>query len=102
MLEFIRFNPSRAFERIKVPILALNGTLDVQVWHEQNLPAIEAAVKAGGGRVEIARFEGLNHLFQPAKTGSIDEYAVIEITMDEGPMDRIADFILQVPADVKR
>jgi fermentation-respiration switch protein FrsA (DUF1100 family) len=102
MLEFIRFDPSRAFERIKVPILAINGTLDVQVWHEQNLPAIEAAVKAGGGRVEIARFEGLNHLLQPAKTGSIDEYGIIDITMDEGPMDRIADFIKQVPPATTR
>lgn len=98
MLEFIRFDPSRAFERIKVPILAINGTLDVQVWHEQNLPAIEAAVKAGGGRVEIARFEGLNHLLQPAKTGSIDEYAIIEITMDEAPMARIAEFIQRIPS----
>ncbi|MCP4012189.1 MAG: alpha/beta fold hydrolase, partial [Phycisphaeraceae bacterium] len=102
MLEFIRFDPSRAFERIKVPILAINGTLDVQVWHEQNLPAIEAAVKAGGGEVEIAEFEGLNHLLQPSTTGAVEEYAIIDITMDEAPMEKIAEFILRVPAAVKR
>ena len=102
MLEFIRFDPSRAFERIKVPILAINGTLDVQVWHEQNLPAIEAAVKAGGGEVEIAEFEGLNHLLQPTTTGAVEEYAIIDITMDEAPMEKIAEFILRVPAAVKR
>ena len=102
MLEFIRFDPSRAFERIKVPILAINGTLDVQVWHEQNLPAIEAAVKAGGGEVEIAQFEGLNHLLQPTTTGAVEEYAIIDITMDEAPMEKIAEFILRVPAADKR
>ena len=67
--------------------------MDLQVWHDLNLPAIEAAVRGGGGSVEIVRFENLNHMLQPAKTGGIDEYGVIDITMAEDAMKTIADWI---------
>ncbi len=93
MQTFIRFDPADAFAEIDVPVLAVNGTLDLQVWHDLNLPAIEAAVRGGGGGVEVVRFEGLNHMLQPATTGRIDEYATIDITMDEDAMKTIADWI---------
>lgn len=98
MKTFVRFDPAEAFGKVPVPVLAVNGTLDVQVWHDLNLPAIEDAVRAGGGRVEIVRFEGLNHMLQPAVTGAVEEYAVIDITMDEGAMQTMVDWIKTTPA----
>ena len=53
MAFFLTYDPRLALAKIRCPVLAVNGTLDLQVWHEQNLPAIEKAVKEGIGRVTI-------------------------------------------------
>ena len=98
MRRFVRFDPAEAFARVEVPVLAVNGTLDLQVWHDLNLPAIERAVREAGGRVTVVRLEGLNHMLQPATTGGIDEYAAIDLTMDEDAMALIANWILEQPA----
>jgi hypothetical protein len=79
-----------------VPVLALNGELDLQVIPDQNLPEIEKALEEAGNRdVTLRRFPGLNHLFQPAKTGSPDEYAAIEVTMDPAVLDTITQWITE-------
>jgi pimeloyl-ACP methyl ester carboxylesterase len=93
MRYFITYDPRPALERVKCPVLALNGTLDLQVWHEQNLPEIAKAVRAGGGDVTIRRYDGLNHLFQPAQTGSIMEYGAIETTFDEAVLADMTEWI---------
>ena len=95
MRYFVNYDPRPALSRVRCPVLALNGTLDLQVWHEQNLPEIEKALRAGGGDATVKRYEGLNHLFQPAKTGSVMEYATIETTFDEGVLRDIAQWIHQ-------
>lgn len=83
---FIAFDPRPTLAKVKCPVLAVNGTLDLQIWHEQNLPEIEKAVAQSGGDVTIKRYDGLNHLFQPATTGGLSEYAMIETTFDEQVM----------------
>jgi pimeloyl-ACP methyl ester carboxylesterase len=93
MRYFITYDPRPALGRVRCPVLALNGTLDLQVWHEQNLPEIEKAVREAGGDVTVRRYEGLNHLFQPATTGSIMEYGVIETTFDEKVLEDMAAWI---------
>jgi pimeloyl-ACP methyl ester carboxylesterase len=90
---FLSYDPRPTLAKLKCPILAINGTLDLQVWHEQNLPEIEKAVHAGGGNLTIKRYENLNHLFQPAKTGGLSEYAAIETTMDEHVLHDMAEWI---------
>ena len=77
------FDPAPVLATIRCPVLALNGTKDRQVLHTQNLDAIESAVMRGGGDVTVIRYDGMNHLFQPADTGARDEYARIETTFDE-------------------
>lgn len=98
MTTFVRFDPATAWRRVGVPVLAINGTLDTQVAADINLPAIEEAVRLGGGSIEVVRLEGLNHMLQPATTGGPDEYGAIKITMDEAAMGIIANFILEAPA----
>jgi hypothetical protein len=59
-----------------------------------NLPAIEAALRKGGNRdVTIKLLPGLNHLFQPCKTGEVTEYESIEQTMAPAVLDLIANWI---------
>lgn len=93
MRYFITYDPRPALTRVTCPVLALNGTVDLQVYHDQNLPEIEKAIAAGGGDVTIRRYEGLNHLFQPSETGAISEYGMIETTFDEAVLRDIVAWI---------
>jgi fermentation-respiration switch protein FrsA (DUF1100 family) len=95
MDSFIRYDPGGALRACNLPVLAINGTLDRQVWHDQNLPAIRSAVTAAGGEVTILRVPGVNHLLQPATTGAVSEYASIETTIDEGVLKQITEWINQ-------
>ncbi len=94
---FVKYDPQRAIQRTRVPVIALNGSLDVQVSADQNLPAIESALTRGGNRVsKTMKLDGLNHLFQRATTGDVSEYAEIEETMYEEVMSLIAESILVI------
>jgi pimeloyl-ACP methyl ester carboxylesterase len=91
---FVLYDPAPALGKVRCPVLAIGADLDLQVPPEQNLPAIEAALKAGGNQdVTIARLPGLNHLLQPAKTGLPAEYAQIETTVDPAALDTITTWI---------
>ncbi|OJJ14971.1 hypothetical protein BKI52_41190 [marine bacterium AO1-C] len=69
------FNPTQVLQKVKCPVLALNGSLDRVIMPKENLAAIrQALIKAGNSDVTIQRVPGLNHIFQTAKTGSPLEY----------------------------
>ena len=97
MRYFLTFDPRPAFEKIRVPVLALNGELDVQVDAEQNLTAIVAALEKGGNQnVTVHRLPAHNHLFQRAKTGLVNEYGTIEETISPEVLNIIRDWVLSV------
>ena len=97
MRYFLAFDPRPALEKIRVPVLALNGELDVQVDAKQNLTAIAIALDKGGNRnVNVHGLPKHNHLFQRAKTGLINEYAVIEETISPEVLNLIRDWVLSV------
>jgi len=95
MLNFIRYNPAPTLEKVKCRVLALNGSLDLQVPADINLKAIETALLKGGNKHFTTRkFEGLNHLFQTCKTGSPNEYANIEETISPQVLAELSSWIL--------
>lgn len=92
MIWFLQHDPTPALAGLQVPIYALWGGLDVQVLAEQNAPAFSSATEANAGaKAEV--FAGLNHLFQPAETGSVSEYAEIETTIDETVLAAVTSWI---------
>ncbi len=94
MYYFIRFSPKEAIRNTSLPILALNGTNDLQVIASLNLPAIQKAAQEGGNKnVTIKYLNGLNHLFQHSKTGDISEYSIIEETFSEEALSIIYQWI---------
>jgi fermentation-respiration switch protein FrsA (DUF1100 family) len=95
MRHYLSYDPASTLQRVRVPVLAINGSLDLQVPAKQNLPAIEAALKAGGnGKTKVVELPGLNHLFQKATSGAPAEYGTIEETMNPQALAVIGDWIL--------
>jgi hypothetical protein len=77
-----------------LPVLAINGEKDVQVSSERNLRAIEQALREGDNRdFKVREMEGLNHLFQTAKSGAVSEYAEIEETIAPAALEEIGHWI---------
>ncbi|MEC9488925.1 MAG: alpha/beta hydrolase, partial [Halanaerobium sp.] len=67
---FISYDPRPTLSRVKCPVLAINGSKDLQVAAEPNLTAIkEALQEAGNDQVTVKELPGLNHLFQHSETG---------------------------------
>lgn len=95
--EFLVLDPAEYLRTVRVPVLALNGTKDVQVPVDVNFPAIgDALASAGNDHYTLLRLEGLNHLFQHARTGLPGEYGQIEETFDPAALDAVADWILSL------
>jgi pimeloyl-ACP methyl ester carboxylesterase len=90
------YDPATSFEKVTCPVLALDGSLDLQVPPAVNLPAIEKALEKGGNPdYEIVKLPKLNHLFQTAQTGRMDEYGKIEETIAPVALETISSWILR-------
>lgn len=91
---FLRYNPTPVIEKIKCPILALNGEKDFQVAPVANLDGIKRAAEKGGNkRVVTKNMPGLNHLFQECVTGTLQEYGELEQTMSPVVLNEISTWI---------
>lgn len=94
MSYFIDFNPQDYLCKVKVPVLALNGDKDVQVYSKDNLAGVEKAMKkAKNSNYQILELKGLNHLFQKCIFGSPNFYGRNEETFNEDAMKTIAEWI---------
>jgi pimeloyl-ACP methyl ester carboxylesterase len=91
---FLTYDPAATLRKVRCPVLALNGSKDLQVPPGQNLPAIRAALE-GNPRAEVIELASLNHLFQTAKTGAVGEYGEIEETIAPLALTTITDWILK-------
>ena len=93
---FLTYDPKPTLNKVKCPVLAINGEKDLQVPPKENLSAIEEALKVGGNQnYTIKELPGLNHLFQTAQTGLPAEYAKIEETISPVALKIISDWILE-------
>lgn len=91
---FLSLDPALALQKVKCPVLAINGSKDLQVYPPQNIPMIEAALKQGGNTDYTTKIlPDLNHLFQTCKTGSPSEYGVIEETIAPLALRTMGDWI---------
>lgn len=92
---FLTYDPLPALEKVRCPVLAMGGSLDLQVPARENLTAIGNALKKGGNKdYTIRLLPGLNHVFQHAKTGSEKEYGEIEETFAPEALKLMGDWII--------
>lgn len=94
---FFNYNPADEFEKLRIPVLSLNGSKDTQVDAVVNQNAIRKALMKGKNKnYKIIEFENLNHLFQECKTGNINEYKEIEQTIAPIVLKEISNWILEI------
>lgn len=89
---FMTYNPAEHFNNKALPILALNGELDVQVTAQENLAGLTKIVQDHKDAT-IRLLPGLNHMFQQAKTGNMDEYRQIEQTFSPDVLELVSSWI---------
>ncbi len=94
---FVAIIPSKYVSKIRCNFLALNGSSDVQVPADANIEGFNSyIVRKQGLTLDSHIFPGLNHLFQPCKTGMPGEYATIETTIDPVVLQYMVDWIKKV------
>jgi uncharacterized protein len=89
---FLAYDPAPTLASLKVPVLALNGSLDVQVPAQEDLAAAREALKSNP-KATVIELPGMNHLLQDAKTGSPNEYNNIEETISPTALKVICDWV---------
>lgn len=89
----LRYDPAATLRKLRVPVLALFGSRDLQAPPLQNVPPIKAALRSPDSEVLVLR--NLNHLFQTARTGSIAEYAQLEETFNPVALKIVGDWVLE-------
>lgn len=95
-VNFMKYDPAPTLEKVKCPILAINGNKDLQVAAMANLNAIKRiAEKSGNKKVTTKQLPGLNHLFQESDKGLPSEYGTIEQTISPVALNEISGWILK-------
>ena len=93
---FLTHDPARYWSQVRVPALAVFGTLDVQVDEPQHRSALERIRDSEGlSRLDIVTLEGANHLFQRAGSGSVQEYAELTPRLMPALLDTLRSWLGQ-------
>ena len=75
---FLTFDPKKAMNDTRQPVLIVQGELDTQVqpYHADQLAEL-ARARRTKALVEVVKVPGVNHLLVPAKTGDVSEYGTL-------------------------
>ena len=92
--DLYQYDPAPVFAKIETPVLSLIGALDVQVSARQNNAGLRKLLDKHPDAT-IIDLPGINHLFQHAKTGAMEEYAEIEESFSADTLELIANWMLK-------
>ena len=95
MSHFLSLDMRQVLSGINCPVMALNGTMDIQVEAEGNLEALRKGLPSND-KSHIAPIEGVNHLFQHCDTGSVSEYRTIEETFAPEVLEKITAWLSEL------
>ncbi len=94
MRALLAYDPAPALSALTVPVLAVYGGRDLQVPPAQSEPVLRSLLAANPDAT-VQTFPTLNHLMQPATTGSPTEYAAIETTIDPQVLELYVSWLQQ-------
>lgn len=95
MVNFLKMNPEVYISEIDIPVFAAFGTKDLQVAAAQNGNRLIELFEGKSDLLALKVYDNLNHIFQTAQTGGIEEYGKIEETFNEKVLSDIVKFIKQ-------
>ena len=90
---FMDYDPRPDLERITIPVMAVNGSNDMQVLSDSNISAIRNCLSGKNSKNLIKVYPGLNHLFQHCEPASSMDYYKIEETCSPEVLRDIAAWI---------
>ncbi len=90
---FLAYEPRPWLEKLKVPTLVLHGELDTQLPVAHGTAVRDLLKASGNPTVSFVPARGVNHLFQQAKTGEVEEYATLKPEFAPGVAERITAFV---------
>jgi pimeloyl-ACP methyl ester carboxylesterase len=92
---FAAYNPQPTLQKVKCPVLAMNGSADIQVPAAVSIKGIDSALKKGGNKHFVTKqFEGLNHLFQKCIKCTVPEYGELETTIEGEVLETIGNWLI--------
>lgn len=95
--DFLNYSSTPYLTKTKIPVLALQGELDLQVPPQKAKETIETALsRAGNTYSTVIVLPELNHLFQKCKTGSPMEYGTIDESVNPLVLELVKNWILSV------
>ena len=89
---FLAYHPVEAISKIACPVMALNGTLDMQVLCKDNIPLIQANLPSNE-KHWIKEYDSLNHMFQHCTPATAFSYGEIEETIAVEVLEDMAKWI---------
>lgn len=92
IFQISKIKPEKYIRKVKCPVYALNGSKDTQVDYKSNLRIIEDNLKPN----KLNRFEmieGVNHLFQDAGSGLVEEYGELEQTISPEVLAKLKNWL---------
>jgi uncharacterized protein len=92
LVPFLTYDPQPALRALRIPTYAFFGEKDLQVPPAQSEIPMRDALRLAPSS-EVRTFPGLNHLMQPAATGSVQEYATIDTTIDPAVLDAVTTWL---------
>lgn len=90
---FMNYDPAPAIAKTEIPVMAINGSNDMQVLPESNLGMIKKLLAGKNKKNLIKEYPGLNHLFQHCTPKNALDYYHIEETCSPEVLQDIAEWI---------
>ena len=92
---FLKLDPELFLPKVKVPILAINGSKDLMVRSRENLDNWKSLPAKGGNKnVTVVEMPGLNHLLQHCISCQPQEYGVIKEAIAPQVLEEIGKWLV--------
>jgi alpha-beta hydrolase superfamily lysophospholipase len=91
MISWIKYNPSKEISKLKIPVLIIQGTTDLQVSAEH-----AKLLQAGKPAAKLKIFENMNHILKESSSNPIDNQATYKnpiLPLKAGLIDEISAFV---------
>jgi fermentation-respiration switch protein FrsA (DUF1100 family) len=93
LISWFKYDPAKELAKLRIPVLIIQGTTDIQVRKEDAKILSEANPKA-----EIKIIKGMNHIFKEAgldRMKNIETYNQPELQIKQELVEVITDFVIK-------